>query len=85
MGLQVGGQAVGGDGAGEEESGALPYLFAELFFHEGIVGAAEDQGVDVAGFEGAQILLEDGGSLGLVVPVLFDERDQKWAGLLMDL
>lgn len=51
--------------------------------NDGIVGASEDECLDI-GIKCAQIGLEMGDDFGIVVSALLDEWDESWSGDLLD-
>jgi hypothetical protein len=75
----------GAGGSGVDEADFVADEFLQDGDEEGVVGAAEEEGVDVALQHRLEVLFEDEFEGGVIEPALLDEGDEEGGGAGVDL
>jgi hypothetical protein len=83
---EVEGEGVGNVLALREESDVRREVLADFVLQEGVVGASEDEDVDlrICFQDGADVFLDASIGLGCVLPAIFDNRHPTGAGFAGD-
>ena len=72
---------LGGLIGGGHQGDLLPHDVGDRSYQQGVVGTAQDEGVDAGGLDGSQVVLGDVEHLGSGGHASFSELDEARAGL----